>query len=130
LKKYFTTFVLLVSIAACRTGSNNAPATDDTVGEASSSKNVLINDPKNGRILITKYDCATCHTTEKKIIGPAFRDVANRYAGNDTAVTYLAKKVINGGGGAWGTVPMSKHVNLSESDAEQIVTYVLSLKTK
>jgi cytochrome c len=63
--------------------------------------------------------------------GPAYNLVAQKYAGAaDTTITRLAKKIINGGTGNWGTIPMAPHPNISQADAEQMVKYVLLLKDK
>jgi cytochrome c len=80
--------------------------------------------------MIASSDCLTCHDVATKKIGPAYQDVANKYAGVDTAVDYLAHKVIKGGSGVWGTTPMTPHPTLSLDSAKQMVKYVLLLKTK
>lgn len=80
--------------------------------------------------IIANSDCRTCHLIEEKNIGPAWREVANKYAGQDTAVRYLADKIIAGGSGVWGTVPMAPHLTMSREDAETLAQYVLLLKNK
>ncbi len=80
-----------------------------------------------GRLLIEKSDCKTCHDTDRKINGPSYSDIANRYFGNELAVSQLSEKVIKGGAGNWGETAMSAHPDLSKSDAEQIVRWILSL---
>jgi cytochrome c len=115
---------------SCNTVNNKSFSVDSSGIKNSSETLITADDSVKGLALLAKYDCATCHTTNKKIVGPAFQDVANKYAGNDTAINFLAQKIINGGGGVWDTIPMSQHINLSENDAEQIVKYIISLKTK
>ena len=78
--------------------------------------------------IIAKNDCATCHKIEEKVTGPAWRDVAKKYAGVDTAVQYLASKIISGGGGVWGQVMMAPHPGMSMEDAKTLAEYVMSLK--
>lgn len=85
-------------------------------------------DYQKGLEITAKSDCFTCHKIDEKNIGPAWRDVANKYAGSDTAVNYLAKKIKDGGSGVWGTVPMAPHPNLSDEDAKTVARYVLLLK--
>jgi len=83
---------------------------------------------KKGVEIVAGSDCFTCHKIDEKNVGPAWRDVAAKYAGQDTAVKYLAHKIINGGSGVWGQVPMAAHPTLSQEDAETLAKYVLMLK--
>jgi len=120
-------------VAACGGGSNNEASKDSTAAtsstEPATSGDVSENpDYKAGLALIGKSDCLTCHKTTEKLIGPAYKDVAQKYAGADTAVAYLSKKIIAGGSGVWGTTPMTPHPQLSQADAEQMVKYILLLK--
>ena len=87
-------------------------------------------DYQKGLELIAKSDCLTCHKVEEKNIGPAYRDVANKYEATPANITMLAEKVIKGGQGVWGAVPMTPHPALTKEDAEQMVKYVMLLKTK
>lgn len=73
-------------------------------------------------------DCTTCHMVERKIVGPSYADVAAKYETTEENIDLLADKVINGGVGVWGEVPMPPHPNLSEEDAKDMVSYVLLLK--
>jgi cytochrome c len=79
-----------------------------------------------GEQLMANSDCNTCHNAQTKIIGPAFVDIAKKYKSGDEEM--LAKKVIAGGSGNWGTVPMTAHPDLSLADAKEMVKYVLSVK--
>jgi cytochrome c len=84
---------------------------------------------EKGLQLVSKNDCLMCHKVDQAVNGPAYRDVANKYAGYpDTIVQYLAKKIIHGGTGTWGSVFMTPHPSLSQEDAESLVKYVLLLK--
>ncbi|MGI8950248.1 MAG: c-type cytochrome [Chitinophagaceae bacterium] len=132
MKKYFLTFAIASLIIACgNNSSNNNSSADSSAASTSSTADVTTNpDYKKGLALIAQSDCLTCHKISEKLTGPAYQDVANKYAGVDTAVTYLAHKVIAGGSGVWGTIPMTPHPQLSEADAEQMVKYILLLKTK
>ncbi|WP_020606666.1 ThuA domain-containing protein [Spirosoma spitsbergense] len=80
-----------------------------------------------GKRLIELSDCKACHAIDKKSIGPAYIDVAKKYKGSFQAEGKLAKKVISGGGGVWGEQAMSAHPQLKESEATDMVRYILSL---
>jgi cytochrome c len=73
-------------------------------------------------------DCTSCHMVERKIVGPAYAEVAAKYESTEENITMLAQKVIAGGVGVWGEVPMPAHPGLSEEDAKDMVRYVLLLK--
>lgn len=81
-----------------------------------------------GEGLIKQSDCLACHNATKKIVGPAYSSVAAKYEANDANIEALADKIINGGSGVWGAVPMSPHPAVSKADAKEMVKYILSLK--
>ena len=84
---------------------------------------------QQGKDLIAKSDCRTCHQDDKKLIGPAYKDVANKYTANDSTISSLADKVIKGGKGVWDSVNiMTPHPTLQKSDVELMLKYVFSLK--
>ena|SRR5665647_745956 len=78
--------------------------------------------------LATAKNCMTCHAVDKKIIGPAYKDVAAKYKGDKTAVDKLAAKVMKGGGGVWGPVPMPVNPQVNEAEAKKLVAWVLTQK--
>ena len=78
--------------------------------------------------LAQKKNCMACHAVDKKLVGPAYKDVAAKYAGQKDAAATLAQKVLKGGSGAWGPVPMPANAQVSEAEAKQLVAWVLSLK--
>lgn len=80
----------------------------------------------SGKKLMEQSDCKACHMVDKKSIGPMYTEIAKKYKDDPGAVDYLVKKVINGGGGVWGQTMMAAHPQLSESDATEIIRYVLS----
>ncbi len=80
-----------------------------------------------GKKLIENSDCGTCHAERKKINGPSYIDIAKRYFGDEFAVTKLAEKVIDGGGGNWGETSMAAHPQITQKESEEIVQYILSL---
>jgi cytochrome c len=133
MKKTIVLFSFIAFIASC--GNNNtADKSSDTEGKSSDAKTETSaakpEDPEaeKGMNLIAKSDCLTCHQIEVKTTGPAYVDVAAKYPNNDAVVDSLADKVIKGGAGNWGTVPMTPHPSLSQDDAKAMVKYVLSLK--
>jgi cytochrome c len=73
-------------------------------------------------------DCTGCHQVERKLIGPSYAEVAAKYENTEANVAMLATKIIKGGVGVWGEIPMSAHVGLSEEDAKDMVRYILLLK--
>ena len=85
---------------------------------------------QEGRILVDASDCKTCHHATNKIIGPAHLDVAKKYETTDANIKLLAGKIILGGSGVWGDIPMTAHTDLSQEDAEKMARYVLSLDEK
>jgi cytochrome c len=80
-----------------------------------------------GQKLMDASDCKSCHTIDKKSVGPSFKQVALKYKNEASATDYLAKKIISGGGGVWGEVAMSAHPQLSIGDASEMAKYILSL---
>jgi|SRR5450830_1031124 cytochrome c len=77
--------------------------------------------------LAQKKNCLACHSVEKKVVGPAYKDVAAKYAGQNVTAK-LATKVMKGGAGVWGAVPMPANPQVSQAEAETLVKWVLSLK--
>ena len=72
--------------------------------------------------------CLACHATDKKLVGPSYKDVAAKYAGQKDAATMLATKIQKGGVGAWGQVPMPANPQVSADEAKTLATWVLSIK--
>jgi cytochrome c len=99
----------LICLAAGVLVSNMAMATD--AADLAKSKN-----------------CLTCHSVNTKIFGPAYKDVAAKYAGQKGAEEKLVKKVMNGGSGVWGTAPMPANTQVNEAEARTLVKWILSLK--
>lgn len=82
--------------------------------------------------LAQKKNCMSCHTIQKKVVGPSFKDIAAKYAAQKDATDKLTQKVLKGGSGAWGPVfmPAMKDANppVSEAEARQLVTWILQQK--
>ena len=77
--------------------------------------------------LIKAKGCVACHAVDKKLVGPAYKDVAAKYAGQNDAVATLAAKVIKGGSGVWGPVPMPPN-KVTDAEAKQMVEWILAQK--
>lgn len=78
--------------------------------------------------LLNANACIACHTLDQRVVGPSFREVAAKFAGDAGAAAMLAKKIREGGAGNWGNVPMPPHPQLSEADLSQIVGWILQQK--
>jgi cytochrome c len=78
--------------------------------------------------LAQKKNCLACHATDKKIVGPSYKEVAAKYAGQKDAVAKLAEKIQKGGSGVWGPVPMPPNAQVNADEAKQLATWVLTVK--
>src|SRR6187431_2056216 len=78
--------------------------------------------------LAQKKNCMACHAVATKVIGPSYKDVAAKYAGQADAVAKLSQKVMKGGSGVWGAVPMPANPQVNEAEAKQLVQWILSTK--
>jgi len=78
--------------------------------------------------LAQSKNCLACHAVDKKLVGPAYKDVANKYRGQPGAVDKLAQKIMKGGSGVWGPVPMPANTQVNEAEAKKLAAWVLSLK--
>ena len=144
MKKTFIVLGLSLALAACggnkstsgsadstaaankTAATTNSDAAQDTAASHNGTEKAAGTPSAAGAQLIAKSDCGTCHKEQEKLIGPAFADVAKKYSPSD--VDSLASKIIKGGSGHWGTVPMSPHPTISTDDAKSMVNYILSLK--
>ncbi len=79
-----------------------------------------------GEKLVKEKGCTACHSNDKKIVGPAYKDVAKKYKGDAGAAAKLADKVVKGGSGVWGPVPMPPN-KVTDDEAKKMVAYILSL---
>ena len=78
--------------------------------------------------LAQKKSCMACHATDKKLVGPAYKDVAAKYAGQKDAADKLATKIQKGGVGVWGQIPMPANPAVSADEAKQLAAWVLAIK--
>ncbi|WP_312901269.1 c-type cytochrome [Chryseobacterium taichungense] len=82
----------------------------------------------SGDQIIESLDCSGCHAVNERMIGPSYQEIADKYSDKDTEL--LASKIIEGGSGVWGNVPMSPHPQVSKDEAKKMVEYILTLKKK
>ena len=78
--------------------------------------------------LATTKNCMACHSMDKKLVGPSFKDIAAKYASDKTAGDKLATKIIKGGSGVWGAIPMPANPQVNEADAKKLAAWVLAEK--
>lgn len=77
--------------------------------------------------LATKYNCSACHTLNSKLVGPSYKEIAAKYAGDSGALAKLQLKVKNGGSGVWGAIPMPPN-NVPDGDIKTLVEWILAQK--
>jgi cytochrome c len=125
---YLTLIATGMMIAACGSKKETKNAEEYVANESPKETPAQGGDAvAMGEALVKANDCKTCHHKTNKIIGPAHLDVAKKYEFTKANVDMLAQKIIKGGVGVWGEVPMSAHADLSVGDAEKMARYVLSL---
>ncbi|BBF87605.1 cytochrome c551 [Aquitalea magnusonii] len=78
--------------------------------------------------LAQKNNCLSCHAVDHKVVGPAYKDVAKKYAGDKGAEAKLIAKVKAGGSGVWGPIPMPPNAQVSDADVKTLVKWILSQK--
>lgn len=78
--------------------------------------------------LAKSKNCLACHALDTKLVGPAYKDVAAKYAGQKDAVDKLAAKILKGGSGVWGAIPMPANTQVSEAEAKKLAAWVLTVK--
>ena len=85
-------------------------------------------DNASAQAMMQKSGCAACHAIDKKVVGPAYQDVAAKYKGDKDALAKLSDKVKKGGVGVWGEVPMPPNVQVPDADIKDLVGWILTLK--
>jgi cytochrome c len=78
--------------------------------------------------LATSKNCMACHALDKKLVGPSYKDVAAKYAGDKSAADKLAAKIQKGGAGVWGPVPMPANTQVNDAEAKKLAAWVLTIK--
>lgn len=118
---------IVAVVASCGSKTETTNTEDYGTPDERAAPVVAVDIIAQGESLVNASDCKTCHHKTNKIIGPAHTDVATKYEFTQANVTMLATKIINGGTGVWGEIPMTPHPDISQIDAEKMARYVLSL---
>ena len=126
MKKVVLSLGLLAIIVAC----NNDPKKDTGETKTEQTATPASNpDYEAGLALVAKSDCVTCHRVDEVQTGPSYKAIAGKYASQvPDIIPTLAGKIIKGGSGNWGSIPMLAHPGVSQEDAETMVKYIMTLK--
>jgi cytochrome c len=127
MKKFLIVFSVSAFVLACGSSEDQKPAEEKKPDTMAAAPAPTPADTK-GLELIGASDCTTCHAIDKKNIGPAYVDVAAKYENTPAVIDTLVSKVLKGGSGNWGTIPMTPHPTVPEADAREMVKYIMSLK--
>jgi cytochrome c len=124
MKKNVLILSLSVFFFACGGGEQSGSAEKET------AKTSIVDNPDfdKGLNLVAKSDCLGCHKTSEVSIGPPYNQIGQKYENTEANINLLADKIINGGSGVWGTVPMAAHSGISKEDAVAMVKYIMLLK--
>lgn len=99
---------------------------NNLAAEAKPEAAVVLSPVEEGKSLVEGTDCLSCHKVDAKLVGPSYQDVAAKYT--DADIDHLATKIIEGGKGVWGEIPMTPHAGLSPENAKLMVKYILAQK--
>lgn len=127
MKKIWVLFSCCTIIIACN--SSGAPA-KETDKKSQAVKTGPSPEDEKALEMIGSLDCTSCHKLEERFVGPSYKEVANKYEATDSTISHLATKVVHGGQGAWGSVPMTAHPDLSMDSAKLMIKYIMTLKDK
>ncbi|MDR0791674.1 MAG: cytochrome c class I [Chitinophagaceae bacterium] len=132
MKKYFI-FTAAVTVftslfIACGGDNNEKNNASKEAAPAATSDGTQAYKKVLNTISANSYDCLTCHKIAEASTGPAYQDIANKYENTEANVTTLAEKVMHGGSGNWGSVPMVPHPAITEDSAKAMVREILALK--
>lgn len=117
-----------ILLSACGGGEEKKTETakTDDVQTVQTDDSMVKSVEGKGKELMEKQDCKTCHAADTKIIGPSYKDIAEKYDSTSENIGKLAEKVIKGGSGNWGEVPMAPHTGIAQDDAKEMVKYIIS----
>ncbi len=120
-KNILIAFTIIASIIGCGESSSN---------QQPNSALANFDNPvyQEGLALVAKSNCLSCHQIVEPATGPSYTSIAQKYTDDSATVNLLSNKIINGGMGVWGQVPMNAHPNIAKADAEKMVKYILLLK--
>lgn len=126
--RYAVVLALLTGLAGCQDKAAEAPAKPDAPRGNGPAKAAAVGEGLTGEALARARTCLACHQVDRKQVGPAYQDVATRFAGNPEAMTILSNAIRKGGRGQWGAVPMPAQPQVSEAEAAELARWILSLK--
>ncbi len=121
MKKTIAIFSLALFFYAC--GGDGGKTTGETPAVAAADPDV-----EKGLTLVAGSDCFGCHKVKETSVGPAYNLIAQKYENTPANIKLLTEKIVKGGSGVWGTVPMAAHSGVTDADASAMIKYVLSLK--
>ncbi|SUX49029.1 c-type cytochrome [Chryseobacterium indoltheticum] len=119
MKQLFLTGIVSLLIISCSKKENSEI-------QPSSGTSTPVATNVSGKDLIEASDCMACHNAVERTIGPSYKEIAEKYSDKD--IEMLASKIIEGGSGVWGSVPMQPHPQVSKEDAKKMVEFILSQK--
>lgn len=120
---------VMVALVACGGGEEKkAEETKSETTAPAADNSMVVAVAGKGKELIAGQDCATCHKETEKVIGPSFKEIAAKYPATDANIATLSDKIIKGGSGNWGEIPMAPHAGVPKDDAVEMVKYILSVK--
>src|SRR5690606_213121 len=127
MNKYFAIGILMMAFSCGKDTIDSGKESDVMMEEP----NIAVVDSAaagkhEGLALIEGADCLTCHKVDARIVGPSYQEVADKYTEAD--IDMLATKIIEGGKGNWGEIPMTPHAGMSQENAKKMVAYILTLK--
>ena len=125
--RYFCFFLFTLVVASCGGNKKGTNAEEFVANPNASEKPVGADAITLGETLVKSNDCSACHHKINAIIGPAHMEVAKKYEFTEDNVKLLAGKIMKGGLGVWGQIPMAAHVDITQDEADAMARYVLSL---
>lgn len=127
MKKYLV-ICGLIAVVSCSKKESNPNMDSNVMLEEPVAKVVdsAAAGKNEGLALIEGGDCLTCHKVDTRVVGPSYQEVADKYTEAD--IEMLATKIIDGGKGNWGEIPMTPHAGMSKDNAKKMVEYILTLK--
>lgn len=125
MKKQFIIACIALYLLACTAQSDKKNNSQTEVKETFAMDHP---DYAAGLALVEKSDCLSCHKISEISVGPSYTSIAGKYENNPQNISLLTEKILKGGQGVWGQVPMAAHPNLAKEEAEKMVKYILLLK--
>lgn len=126
MNKYLIICAVLAMVSCNKQGTDSGAESNIMLEEPTAKTDAKDDGKHEGLALIEGADCLTCHKADTKLVGPSYQEVADKYT--DADIDHLAQKIIDGGQGVWGEIPMTPHAGMSKDNAKKMVEYILTLK--